>query len=459
MDRGSAMNEMLATEGPETEIMRPMWQPFGHPGETRKSPPLVIASAEGVHITDGDGRRLLDAVAGLWNVNLGYSAAPIKQAIARQLDILPYYPTFHGRTHEQAEILSHKLVEEWFAPEEMARVFFTSGGSDSMEIALRLARQYWKTQGERDRTKFISLKKGYHGTHFGASSVGGNPNSRRNYEPLLPGCFQIPTPWTYDNPFDESDPTRLAEICARLLEEEITFQGKDTVAAFIAEPVQGAGGVIVPPANFWPLVRKICDKYGVLLIADEVVTGFGRVGAECGSRAWGVKPDMMTTAKAITSGYFPFGAVLINRKIAEGMEANTNTLGTLWTGYTYTGHPVGSAAAIAALDMTRDLRLWDTARARGERLLAGLHALAKKHALIGDVRGKGLMAGLTIVSDRKTKAPADKALMQRIADGAVAEGVLVRTQGNGFILSPPLIVTDAHIDQILQALERGFAQA
>ena len=440
-----------------SNMERPHWQPFGHPADTKVNPPRIIERAEGIHITDSDGNRLLDAVAGLWNVNLGYSADPIKRAITQQLDVLPYYPAFHGRSNPKAEILSRKLVEEWFAPEDMARVFFTSGGSDSIDTALRIARQYWKTQGERDRYKFISLKKGYHGTHFGGSSIGGNQNSRRNYEPLLQGCFQIATPWTFENPFNETDATRLGEICAKLLEEEILFQGKDTVAAFIAEPVQGSAGVIVPPANFWPRIREICDKYGVLLIADEVVTGFGRIGSECGSRAWGVKPDMMTLAKAITSGYFPFGAVMINRRIAEGFESNTNTLGTLWTGYTNSAHPVGSAAAIACLDMTRELRVWENAAARGERFMAGLHKLAEKHSIVGDVRGKGLMAGLTIVSDRKTKAPADKAMMIRIAERAGVEGVLIRTQGNGFILSPPLIVTDADIDLILHALDQGFA--
>src|SRR6185312_2275425 len=214
----------------------------------------------------------------------------------------------------------------------------------------------------------------------------------------------IPTPWTYRNPFDEENPQRLGELCARALEEEIRFQGADTVAAFIAEPVTSAGGLIVPPANFWPRVREICTKYGVLLIADEVITGFGRTGFECGSRGWNVKPDLMTTAKAITSGYFPLGATLINDRVAQIFESNKGGFGLIGHGYTYSGHPVGCAAGVAALKIARDRRVWENAAARGDELMAGLQRLHQKHAIVGEVRGKGLMARVELVADRKSKA-------------------------------------------------------
>ncbi len=196
------------------------------------------------------------------------------------------------------------------------------GRLDWVKSALRLARQYWKIKGQSDRTKFLALKKGYHGTHFGGASVNGNANFRRNYEPLLPGVFHLPAPWTYRNPFNESDPARLAQLCAAAMEDEIAFQGADTIAALIMEPVLGAGGVIVPPDNFMKLVREICDRYSILMISDEVVTGFGRTGAWSGAKLWGVQPDMMTIAKAVTSGYFPLGATLINDKIAEVFESD-----------------------------------------------------------------------------------------------------------------------------------------
>ena len=434
------------------------WHPKAHPADMIENPPRVIAGGEGVHIIDGDGNRLLDACAALWNVNLGYSAEPVKRAIAQQLDILPFYSSFRGTTNKPAEDLARTLIEDWFGPEDMTRAFFTSGGSDSIETALRLSRQYWKVEGALDRYKYISLRKGYHGTHFGGNSVSGGTAARRSYEPLLPGCYHIPAPYAYRNPFDEQDPDRLGERCARMLEEEILFQGPDTVAAFIAEPVMGAGGMIVPPANFWPLVRQICDKYGVLLIADEVVTGYGRTGFECGSRAWGVKPDLMCTAKAITSGYFPLGAVMINRRIATAFEKTSNAIGTIGHGYTYSGHPVGCAAGLAALKMTRELRLWDNARVRGEQLIAGLRKLQQKHASVGDVRAKGLMAGIEIVTDRKSKTPADKKTMGQIFEGAIKAGVMLRPMENNIILSPPLIVDESHVERTLNALDAGLSK-
>ena len=433
------------------------WHPKAHPAEMIAEPPRLIARAEDVHIVDGDGNRLLDACAGLWNVNLGYSAAPVKAAIAAQLDVLPYYSSFRGSTNQPAEELARMLIEEWFHPEDMARVFFTLGGSDSVETALRLARQYWKVMKAYDRYKYISLKKGYHGTHFGGDSVSGGTAARRSYEPLLPGCYHVATPNPYRNPFDEQDVEKLGERCARMLEEEIVFQGPDTVAAFIAEPVMGAGGIVVPPANFWPRVREICDKYGVLLIADEVVTAYGRTGFECGSRAWGVKPDMMCTAKAITSGYFPLGAVMINSRIASAFENSPDPIGTIAHGYTYSGHPVGCAAGIAALKMTRELRVWENAKIRGEQLAIGLQKLKQKHGLVGDVRSKGLMAGIEIVTDRKSKTPADKKTMGRIFNGAIAAGVMIRPMENNLILSPPLIVDEGHVEQILGALDAGLS--
>ena len=437
---------------------KPIWHPMAHPAEMRASPPKVIVAAEGVHITDVDGHRSLDAVGGLWNVNLGYSCEPVKQAIRQQLDTLPYYSGFRGTSTDTAIELAHALTA-FFEPEGMVRAFFTSGGSDSVESALRLARQYWKVKGQRDRTKFIGLKRGYHGTHFGAASVNGNANFRRNYEPLLPGVFHVPAPFAYRNPFDETDPQRLAQLCANALEDEIVFQGPDTVAAFIMEPVLGAGGVIVPPQTFMPMARAICDKYGVLMIADEVITGFGRTGAWSGSRLWGVRPDMMTIAKAVTTGYFPLGATMIGATVADALEANQDGFGALYHGYTYSGHPVGCAAGVAALAETRRLAVHENAAARGQRLLAGLRELAGRHALVGDVRGQGLMAALELVTDRQTKAAPDKTLATTVQQAAYAAGVMIRVSGANIILSPPLIITDEHVDTIVEAIDHGLSAA
>ena len=436
---------------------RHMWHPMAHPADSLANPPKIIVGGEGVRITDVDGKQTLDAVGGLWNVNLGFSCKPVKEAIAAQLDALPYYSTFRGTSNDAAIELSF-MLREFFAPDGLTRAFFTSGGSDSVETALRLARQYHKVRGEPGRVKYLSLKKGYHGPHFGGASINGNANFRTQYEPLLPGCYHIPAPYTYRNPFNETDPAKLAQLCVSALEDEIAFQGAGTIAAFIMEPVLGAGGVIPPHESFMPMVREICDKHGILLIADEVITAFGRTGAWSGSRLWGVHPDMMSTAKAITNGYFPFGAVMINDKVADVFEKDETGRAAIGHGYTYSGHPVGAAAAIACLKETEKLNVAANAGARGAELHAGLKGLAEKHDLIGDVRGgHGLMCALELVSDRAAKTPIDKATIGKIFETTYEAGVMVRVSGPNIIMSPPLILTADDVRQIVDALDAGLA--
>ena len=275
----------------------------------------------------------------------------------------------------------------------------------------------------------------------------------------MPGVFHIPAPWTYRNPFNESDPARLAQLCAAALEDEIAFQSADTIAAFIMEPVLGAGGVIVPPGNFMKLVREICDRHGILMISDEVVTGFGRTGAWSGARLWGVEPDMMTIAKAITSGYFPLGATLINDKIAETFENDQSTFGSIGHGYTYSGHPVGCAAGIAALAETKRLKLDENAAARGQELAQALGQLQTKHEIVGDVRCKGLMAAIELVSDRNIKKAVDKKTMAAVADRVYDAGVMIRVSGNNIILSPPLILEPADVAKIAAGIDAGLSAA
>jgi len=414
---------------------RHMWHPMGHPGEAHENAPKIIKGAEGVEIVDLDGHRAVDAVGGLWCVNLGYSNDAIKQAISDQLWELPYYSAFAG-TSNPAAIEASYAVQEFFAEDGMVRAFFTSGGSDSVETALRLSRQYHRLRGEPTRIKFLSLKKGYHGTHFGGASVNGNNRFRIAYEPLLPGCYHLPSPYTYRNPFDETDPERLAEKIAAAAVDEIEFQDPSTIAAFIMEPIQGAGGVIVPGDSFMRRMREVCDRYGILLIADEVITGFGRSGDWTGSRHWGVKPDMMTCAKGITSGYFPVGATLMGEKVADVFE-NSGPEGAIWHGYTYSAHPVGAAAVVACLSETLRLDTKTNAAARGTQLYDGVCRLAEKYDIIGDVRGgHGLMTGIEIVSDRAAKTPMDAATMKRIHQTAYEAGAMVRLGAHNVLMSP-----------------------
>ena len=436
---------------------RHLWHPMGAPGDSLENPPAIIKGADGVHITDVDGHRVVDAVGGLWCVNLGYSNDAVKEAIAKQLYDLPYYSAFAGTSNPPAIEASY-AVREFFAEDGMSRVFFTSGGSDSVETALRLSRQYHRLRGEPTRTKFLSLKKGYHGTHFGGASVNGNNRFRIAYEPLLPGCFHLPSPYTYRNPFNEADPARLAQLIAQAMEDEIAFQGANTIAAFIMEPIQGAGGVIVPDASFMKLAREICDRHGILMISDEVITGFGRTGDWSGARHWGVQPDMMTTAKGITSGYFPVGACLLGDKVVEVFENDTSGEAGIFHGYTYSAHPVGAAAVVACLGETLRLDTKTNAAVRGTQLFDGIRALAKKHNMIGDVRGgHGLMTGVEIVSDQAQKSPMDMGTMKRIHQVAYENGAMVRLGMNNILMSPPLTISESEVNTILSALDAGFS--
>jgi adenosylmethionine-8-amino-7-oxononanoate aminotransferase len=434
---------------------RSLWHPMTAPSDSLKTPPAIITAAHGTRIRDIDGHEVVDGVGGLWNVNLGYSCQPVKDAIAAQLDALPYYSIFRGTSNDKVIELAEDL-RAFFEPDGLTRAFYTSGGGDSVETALRLARQYHKIKGEAGRTKFLSLKKGYHGTHMGGASVNGNANFRTMYEPLLPGCFHIPAPYTYRNPFNETDPAKLAQLCLQALEDEIAFQGAATIAAFIMEPILGAGGVIPPHPTFMPGVEAICRKHGILLIADEVITAFGRTGAWTGSRLWGVKPDFACTAKAITNGYFPFGAVMIAESVAQVFESDDTGKAAIGHGYTYSGHPVGAAAAIACLAETKRLNVPVNAAARGQQLWDGITALKAKYPMIGDVRGgHGLMLAIELAGPDKAAPP--KAQPGQVQAAAYQAGAMVRVSGPNIILSPPLVITEADATTILTALDAGFA--
>ena len=434
-----------------------LWHPMAHPAEMQANPPAIITAGEGCTIRDADGASMIDAVGGLWNVNLGYSCDVVKNAITEQLNELPFYSTFRGTTNDKVIELS-EMLRDFFAPDGMVRSFFTSGGSDSVEIALRLARQYHKLRGESGRVKYISLKKGYHGTHTSCASVNGNSNFRTQYEPLMPGCYHIPAPYPYRNPFNETDPEKLADHCIAVFEDEIAFQGAGTVAAFIMEPILGAGGVIPPHKSFMPAIRSICDKYGILLIADEVITAYGRTGAWSGSRLWEVQSDMMCTAKAITNGYFPFGAVMLNQKIAEVFESDTTGQASIGSGYTYSGHPVGAAAAIACVKETLRLKVNENAAVRGIQIFDGVKRLAEKYEIIGDVRGgHGLMTALELTSDRTTKAAPKKDKVNAIYKAIYQNGVMVRVSGPNVILSPPLVISEKETAMIIDAIDVAMA--
>ena len=437
---------------------RYLWHPMAHPRAMKAEGgrPDIIARGAGCWVWDADGHKMLDGVAGLWSSNLGHSCRAVRDAIVAQLDELPFFNTFRGTTHPRAIELSARVVD-MMAPDGVAAVMFSNGGSDAVEGALKIARQFHKLRGQKDRTKFIALKQGYHGVHFGGMSVNGNTNFRRAYEPLLPGCFHLDSPWDYRNPWG-LEGEALGHAVAQALERELVFQGPDTVAAFIAEPVQGAGGVIVPPANFWPLVREVCKRHGVLLIADEVVTGFGRTGQMFGTRTWGVQADLWCLAKGISSGYVPLGATAISRHVAEVFDADTTGAGQVAHGYTYSAHPVAAAAALATLDILEREDIPARVREVSGPFQARLGGLVDRVPYVGDVRGIGLMVGIEMVADKATKAPLPKTsdLPARVAREAYRRGLMTRVSGSMMILSPPLVISPQELDFLCSTLEAAF---
>ena len=437
---------------------RHLWHPMTDPKVNQKDSPMIISKGEGEYIWDVDGNKFLDVTGGLWNVNVGHNRKEVKEAIVEQLDKIAYYNTFINNSNPPAIELSTRLME-MLKIEDMGKVMFGSGGSDANETALKLARQYWKLMDEPQKTKIFSLKSAYHGVQFGVLSASGGIQWRKAYEPLLAGFFQVDNPDIYRNPWTENA-EELGQICADILDREIQHQGPETVAAFIAEPIQGAGGMIIPPSNYWPLIRKICDKHNILLIADEVITGFGRTGSMFGTRAWGVKADIMSFAKGINSGYIPLGATAISKKV-EGAWERDHPLSAIMHGYTYSGHPLACAAANANLEIVVRENLPENAERVGLYFLKELKKLKDKHISIGDVRGKGLMLAIEFVKDRDTKEPFafNDPYPALVAKNARNSGVMIRNQGHRIILSPALTFTNDQVDEAVQGINKAITSA
>ncbi len=452
----------LTQPNPATAALLPLREALFHPMIDPKDADdesrLVIERGDGCYIWDIAGNRYIDTVASLWNVNVGHNRAEVKQAIIEQLDRIAYYSTFGNTSNPPAMELSNRIVE-MFADIDMCKVLFSSGGSDAIESALKTARHYWRLEGKPERTKFISLKWGYHGVHIGGTSINGSPAFSDPYGPLLPDCVRVEAPYTYRNKWNESNPEKLAALCVQDLEDAIHACGPETVAAFIAEPVQGAGGVIVPHETYWPAMRRTLDKHGVLLISDEIVTGFGRTGSMSGAQGWGVAPDIMAMAKGINSGYVPLGVTVLNRRVASAWE-RPGLPAAFMHGYTYSGHPLACAAANANLRVVVEECLADNASKVGAYLLERLREF-ERYRVVGDVRGKGLMACLELVKDRQTREmlAAPHEYVKTLIRVCRQNGAIIRLQGNRLILSPPLVFTPTHVDETVQILHLAFATA
>ena len=407
----------------------------------------VWVRGEGACLYDADGNCFLDGASGLWNVVAGHGRQELVQAAADQMQQLSFCSGFAGNTNPRAIELAERLADLTYPSIE--KFFFTSGGAEATETSIKTARHYWKLRGQAEKTKTISLTWGYHGLTLAAMSATGIESYWPAFEPRVPGFVHIPShyPYRYQAPEGE-DP---AIAAANELEQAILREGAETVAMFLVEPVQGAGGIIVPPDGYFPRIREICDRYEVLMVADEIITGFGRTGRMFGLEHWGIEPDMIQFAKAITSGYFPLGGIGVNGEIASALEASESPF---MHAFTYNGHPVGCAVALRNLDIIEQENFCEQAATKGDHLLERLQATLGGHPHVGDVRGKGLMCGVEFVRDRSTgeEFGREEAVGQRIHMETQKRGLFTRVRGDVFCLAPPVVTQIEQLDQIVDVL-------
>lgn len=421
--------------------LHPVYHPKTHAN------PMVIERGEGVWLFTTDGRKILDGMAGLWNVNAGYGREELAKVAYGQMMKLAFTSNFSGMTNLPSIQLADKLAG--FAYEGLNTTFFTSGGSESNDSAFKTARYYWKRKGKPGKYKVIARKGAYHGITLASTFATGLEKYQAMFGPAMEGFVHIPAPNQYRYEGNLEDGETVGQAAARELEEAILREGADTVAAFIAEPVMGVGGVIVPPDDYFPFVRKICDNYQVLFIADEVITGFGRTGEWFALKHWNVKPDILSFAKAITSGYAQLGGIQISDEIRETIESAADTEAYMH-GYTYSGHAMACAVGLKNLEIMERENFPRRARELGKRLLEGLKKL-EEFPFVGDVRGLGLVCGVEIVSDKKSNA-ADPATAMKIFKAAEAHGLRSRPLGNTLAFSPPLSITEDEVDEIVKRL-------
>jgi adenosylmethionine-8-amino-7-oxononanoate aminotransferase len=425
--------------------------PLHHP--TAYDTTRMWVSGDGALIKDATGREYIDGLSGLWNVNVGHGRQELADAAQRQMATLAFHSTYAGSTNRPAVALAERLSGLVFP--SINTFFFTSGGAEASETSFKTARFYWKALGRPDKIKIISRYRAYHGLTLAAMSATGLPAFWPMFEPRTPGFLHIdaPDPYRFVNP----DPNvTLGVAAANTLEEAILREGPETVAAFIAEPVQGAGGVIVPPPDYFRRVREICIQYEVLFIADEVITGFGRTGRWFGLEHYGVEPDIVQFAKGITSGYVPLGGIGVSDAIREAIDAVP--AGKRWMhAYTYSGHPTCCAVALKNLDIIERERLVERAAEGGERLLEKLRGLESMDG-VGHVRGLGLMAAVEVVADKTTKAllPAQAGLAQKLTDALLERGLYTRVAMDCICLAPPLVTSDALLDRMVETVREAI---
>jgi putrescine aminotransferase len=418
--------------------------PFTNSGRLNKKGARVITRAEGVYIWDEGGQKIIDGMAGLWCVNLGYGRTELADVANEQMRVLPYYNTFFQTTHGPAAALAKAIAD--VTPGDLNHIFFANSGSEAIDTIMRLARQYWAIKGKPYRNILIARDNAYHGSTLAGASLGGMSGMHKQGAPLVPGIERIRQPYWYGEGGDMSE-DEFGLACARALEEKILQVGPDNVAAFIGEPIQGAGGVIVPPETYWPEIQRICRKYDILLVADEVICGFGRTGNWFGSQTYGIEPDMISMAKGLSSGYLPIAAVAVGDRVASALIDHDEDFNH---GFTYSGHPVAAAVALKTIEIMQQENIVERVRDVIAPYFHNKLAELEDHPLVGHIDKKGLVAGMALMLDKTTKTPfpADIDIGMICRDHCFENGLIMRATGSRMILSPPLVITEAELDEL-----------
>jgi putrescine---pyruvate transaminase len=417
--------------------------------------PLIFTRGEGIYLYDATGRRFIDGLASLWNVNCGHGRQEMVGAIAEQMRELAFSTSFFGFAHPAGIELAARLAD--LTPPGLGRVFFVGSGSEANETAVKLARAYHAVRGRPGKVKVITRARAYHGATYGVLSATRLRQYHEAVSPLMDGFVEAPAPYRYRCDACRGEPA-CTLACADGLEEAIRREGPETVAMVIAEPVQGAGGVLVPSPDYLPRVREICRRHDVLLVADEVINGFGRTGRWFGVNHWDVVPDMLTIGKGLTSGYMPLSGVAVSEALYQTLAGRPDEF-TFWHGYTYNAHPGCCAAALKNIEIIEKEDLVGHAARMGVRLLEGLRALTGS-PIVGEARGLGLLAAVELVSDKVTRAPfADGRAGQLVRRKCLERGLILRALGDVLALCPPLVISESEVDSVVAIIRESVAEA
>ena len=423
--------------------------PFTNPASHEQEGALVITRGDGVWVYDEAGKAYLEAASGLWCASLGFNEQRLAEAAYKQLKTLPFMHLFGSRSHSPAIELAERILK--LAPVPMSKVFFANSGSEAADTVVKIVWFFSNAVGRPAKKKIIARRDGFHGSTVAAASLTGIFRNHRKFDLPIPNIIHASRPHYYRGARLGESEEAYASRLASELDQQILAEGPDTVAAMIAEPVMGAGGVLLPPAGYFEKVQQVTDRYEMLFIADEVICGFGRTGNLWGSQTFGIRPDILTTAKQLSAAYAPISAVVVNKRVYDVLRQGSDEIGTFAHGFTYSGHPVSTAVALECLKIYEEIDVVERVRRLAPRLQQGLRERYADHPLVGEIRGVGLMAAVELVRDKSTGQPFDPALGvgPHCMAKAVERGVILRALGDTIAFSPPLIVSEAEIDQIL----------